>query len=245
MKRRLTITDLTRMYGGYVCVAGQAEEGEWVRLHTPRVTEFDLSDGRQALVYPSAIVECDLLRHAPKPPHTEDYAYDVQSLRPVGRQPEAAWRALLEGSLFDSVAGIFEQPIHDDHGRYLADGAGPRSLGTIQPAAIHEMRYAADANKTWDYRLGFYDASDTYYRLKITDFTWHLYCDSLRGPDCQPPEIAQRLTQQLKTLRKRDGVFLRIGLSRGWKEHPDRCYLQINGIYMFPDYLEGRTFVEL
>jgi hypothetical protein len=37
-------------------------------------------------------------------------------------------------------------------------------------------------------------------------------------------------------------LYLRIGLARGWDEQPDRCYLQITGIYTFPDYLAGKTF---
>lgn len=39
-------------------------------------------------------------------------------------------------------------------------------------------------------------------------------------------------------------VYLRIGLARGWDKLPDRCYLQITGIYTFPDYLGGREFVD-
>ena len=39
-------------------------------------------------------------------------------------------------------------------------------------------------------------------------------------------------------------TFLRIGLARHWGKFPDRCYLQITGIYSFPDYLDGRTFAD-
>jgi hypothetical protein len=244
MKRVVAITDLTRMQGGYVCVAGQAEGGEWVRLSAPRPHELELVVDGQAVLFPGAVVECDLQQHQPQPPHTEDYRYDPGSVRRLGRLAPEAWRSVLEQACFGSVREIFEQTIHDDHGRYILDGSGPRSLGTIQPAAIHQVHYAADATKKWDYRLGFYDAADAYYRLKITDLTWHRYCDSLRGPDSQPPAIAARLTQQLKAQRRAGGVFLRIGLSRGWREHPDRCYLQINGIYTFPDYLDGRTVAD-
>lgn len=53
-----------------------------------------------------------------------------------------------------------------------------------------------------------------------------------------PTHIARDLTHLLQARE----VFLHIGLARGWKEHPDRCYLQITGIYTFPDYLEGRTW---
>jgi hypothetical protein len=39
-------------------------------------------------------------------------------------------------------------------------------------------------------------------------------------------------------------MFLRIGLARHWEKHPERCHLQITGIYTFPDYLNGRTFTD-
>lgn len=244
MKRQLAVTDLTRMQRGYVCVAGIDEAGQCIRLHMPRVHEQDLVQHGVPTLFPSAWVACDLMDARPAPPHTEDYRYAKGSIRFVRRLPVDQWLALLEKSVFASVADIFEQPIVHEAGYYVRDEQGPRSVGSVVPAAIHEVWYGPDAYKSWDYRLGFYDAADTYYRLKITDLTWHRYCDTLRGPDTQPPAIAARLTQQLKAQCKAGGIFLRIGLSRGWREHPDRCYLQVNGIHTFPDYLEGKTVLD-
>jgi hypothetical protein len=39
-------------------------------------------------------------------------------------------------------------------------------------------------------------------------------------------------------------VALRIGLARGWERHPDRCYLQITGVYTDPDYLSGHCYAD-
>jgi len=39
-------------------------------------------------------------------------------------------------------------------------------------------------------------------------------------------------------------VYLRIGLARHWKRFPDRCFLQITGVYSFPDYLGGRCHAD-
>ena len=33
-------------------------------------------------------------------------------------------------------------------------------------------------------------------------------------------------------------------LARGWQKFPERCYLQITGVYTFPDYLEGKIFTD-
>ncbi len=241
MKRQLAVTDLTRMYRGYVCVAGYDETGRCIRLHMPRVHEQDLVQRGIPTIFPSALVACDLLDATPAPPHTEDYRYAKRSIRFVRRLTAAQWQALLEKSVFASMADIFEQPIVHELGFYVRDEQGPRSVGSILPASGVEVIYGQAADGNWDYRLAFRDQANAYYRLKITDLTWHRYCDRQRGPGQQPPQIAARLAGVLKSRR----VVLRIGLSRGWDRFPDRCYLQINGIYTFPDYLEGKTVLDL
>ena len=71
--------------------------------------------------------------------------------------------------------------------------------------------------------------------------TWHYYCDCLRGQGKEPAQIAAELTAMLKQRE----VYLRVGLSRHWKKFPGRCYLQLNAIHTIPDYLQGKTFVDL
>jgi hypothetical protein len=88
--------------------------------------------------------------------------------------------------------------------------------------------------------LWFDDSQGDTYRLKITDLTWQYYCQSLRNEQRDPAKIALELTH---ILQNRD-VYLRIGLSRRWKEHLEQCYLQITGIYTFPDYLDRKTFAD-
>jgi hypothetical protein len=241
MKRTITITDLTRMYGGYVCVAGQAEDGEWVRLSAPRPHELEVVVDGRGVLCPMSVVECNVLRHEPEPPHTEDYRYDPASILWLRRLPVEDWRKVLAGACFESAAEIFEQPINDDHGHYILDGSGPRSLGSLKPAAIHRVSYGPGAEGNWDYRLSFSDGTGARYALKITDYTWHRYCDARRERGEEPGTIASALTT---SLRGRE-VFLRLGLSRKWAKFPGRCYLQINGVHTFPDYLEGRTIAEL
>jgi hypothetical protein len=53
-------------------------------------------------------------------------------------------------------------------------------------------------------------------------------------------ELIPRLTR----IFNQRTTFLRIGLARLWERYPDRCYLQVTGIYTFPDYLRGRTFTD-
>jgi hypothetical protein len=242
MKTILAITDLTRMNRGRVCIAGYDREQRCIRpqLPPPGIPESALELNGQAIIYPFAVIELDLLEARPQAPHTEDFNYDpysVQFVRPVtDRMKVLTW------SLHESVAAIFELPILSDFGFYVKSCQGPRSLGTIRPRVIIKVFYGPDDVKgAWDYRLHFYDGAGVFYRLKIVDLTWHYYCDSLRSSGMEPAEIAAILTESLRTRK----VYLRIGLSRGWKEYPDRCFLQVTAIHTFPDYLEGKTFLDL
>ena len=130
MKQELIITDLTRMSGGHVCVAGYAHNGQGIRLAAPRLLEADIAVDGMPIAFPAAVVECDLIDHLPDPPHTEDFSFDPYSLHLVRRQQGAAWQATLDRLLFGSVSDVFEQPITTDNGYYLQDGTGARSLAS-------------------------------------------------------------------------------------------------------------------
>jgi len=242
MKTKLAITDLTRMQRGSVCIAGYDKDGICFRpiLPPPGIKETSLFVDGQPIIFPFAVVEYDLTYPRPQPPHTEDHDYDATSIRFFRRVRAENRERLLSLSLFESIESIFEQAIHDDWGYYVMDGVGPRSIGTVLPQDIAEVKYEKDTSGKWDYRLRFVDGVGRNYRLKITDLTWHYYCDSLRDEQNQPTEIALSLTQMLQTRK----VYLRIGLSRGWAEYPERCYLQVNAIHTFPDYLSGMTFAD-
>ena len=238
MITRLVITDLTRMYHGNVCLAGYTSDRRCVRPVTKSlgIPENSLYLGGGQIISPFSVIEIELKESDPHPPHTEDTFFELGSISYVREVQDR--ESVLSWSLFENVEKIFEQEIRKDPGYYILDCQGPRSLGTIRPANIHEVKYESSNEGVWDYRLGFYDESDKYFRLKIVDLTWQYYCDSLRDEENGPAEIAKRLTRELKKHK----VYIRIGLARGWKTFPERCYLQITGIYTFPDYLEGRKF---
>ena len=241
MKTKIVITDLTRMQQGRVCIAGYDKDRHCIRptLPPPGISEQALyNEQNQPIIYPFALLELDLVEPTPKPPHTEDCRFDPASLRFVRQVKDR--KAVLDWSLYETVEAIFEQPIHSESGFYVMECQGPRSLGTIQSKTVVKILYEQDIRGAWDYRLHFYDGNDKFYRLKIVDLTWQYYCHSLRGPDSTPADIAVELTKQLKS----KSVYLRLGLARGWQEHPDRCYLQITGIYTFPDHLDSKTFAD-
>jgi hypothetical protein len=243
MKKQLVITDLTRMRGGRVCIVGYDAQGKCFRpvLPHPGITERLLYQNNTPIIFPFAIVEFDLQQHKPQPPHTEDWVYAPASVKFVRRVEEVNHPQIFKSSLFNNVGAIFEQTIHTDFGCYVMDGQGARSIGTIHPKTIHKVFYEQGEDDAWNYRLGFYDPSGAYYRLKIVDLTWNYYGDSLRDENTEPARVAEKLTAVLKNKT----VYLRVGLARGWMKFPDRCYLQVTGIYTFPDYLQGKTFADL
>ena len=147
---------------------------------------------------------------------------------------------MLEKSLFKSVSAIFEETIYGDVGHYIMDGRGPRSLGTIRPQRVMKAIYEQAPDGKWKYRLGFVDGEGLTYWLTVTDLAWRYFHDHQFRNGHSPQAISSELTSLLRASE----VFLRIGLARGWDKYPDRCFIQITGVYTFPDYLDGRTFAD-
>ena len=243
MKTKIVITDLTRMQDGRVCVAGYDEHGACIRpvLPPPGIQESSLYVDGCPIVFPFAIVEYDLVEHTPQPPHTEDHLFDPSAVRGCGRLHSSKCRDFLFQQRFASVERIFEQPIHADAGYYLADGRGLRSLGTIRLESSLTVLFDEDTSHNLKPRIAFVDATGAAYRLAVTDLAWRYYAETMH--------TAQRLASstvaaELQAALQAKEIFLRIGLARGWSQHPDRCYLQVTGIHTFPDYLNGRIFAD-
>jgi len=242
MKTSLVITDVTRMQEGRVCIAGYNRQGKGIRpvLPPPGIHERMLYSQGHVIVFPFAVVEYDLLQPVPQPPHTEDCRYDPTSVRFVEQLDDKRKQVILARTIFQSVGAIFKVPICSDVGHYIMDGQGPRSLGTIRPRQIIKAIYEQSLEEKWKYRLGFVDGEGTTYWLTVTDLAWRYYCDYQRQSGRDPKEVSSDLTTTLKSSQ----VYLRIGLARGWEKYPDRCFIQMTGVYTFPDYLNGRTFAD-
>lgn len=230
------------MQEGRVCVAGYDKAGQCIRpvLPPPGIHESSLYSQGRAIIYPFAIVEYDFLRPTPEPPHTEDFRYDPLQVKFIEKLDEEEKRRILLKSTFPSVETIFEVPILDDIGHYVISGQGPRSLGTIKPKKMLKSIYLQESGGKWGYRLGFIDGADQTYWLTITDLAWRYNCDFNCRKGVNLVDLSDSLTKKLKS----SDVYLRIGLSRGWEKFPDRCFLQITGVYAFPDYLNGKIFAD-
>lgn len=98
-------------------------------------------------------------------------------MRHVSQLDEARKRKILDRTLFESVANIFKVPVCSDPGHYVKNGEGPRSLGTIRPKQIRNVRYEQSSEGKWKYRLGLVNRGRAEYWLTVTDLTWRYYCD--------------------------------------------------------------------
>ncbi len=221
MRKQLVITDVTRMQGGRVCVAGYDKDGTCIRpvLPPPGIYESSLYAQDHPIVFPFAVVEYDLLEPDPYPPHTEDYVYAPASVRFIERLDEKGKRQVLDGTLFEHVNAIFGAPVLAGPGQYVLAGQGTRSLGTIRPQRLVKVIYEQSPGGSWKYRVGFTDGSGTTYWLTVTDLAWRYYCDTQRRQGLPIQEIASHLTSVLSS----GDVYLRVGLARGWEKYPDRC----------------------
>lgn len=241
METTLTITDLTRMSGHRVCIAGMSRDGRCIRLQLANgIMEDWLYENGQVVIRPFTQVRFDLLEPRPQAPHTEDYTIRpdykqaLQVLRPNQR------RQFLDGIIDPNVASIFGTDIQHDNGYFVTSGQGVRSLGTVNVKGIVRVSLKLVYNK-WDYRIIFFDTAGVCYPLGVTDLAFRYYVDDLRlRHHMDAVEIGQQLTSTFKA----NQVILRIGLARGWNKFPDRCYLQITGVYTFPDYLQGGCFAD-
>ncbi len=250
MKTNVTITDLTRMSGDKICVAGYADDGTCVRpiFNHRNFTEDWLWMYGRVIIRPFSRVELNLIAKRPEPPHTEDWLIDPLHRVPLGEMPvgdRAEFMSGMADQTVESIFGAFLEYRTSNSVRmacWIRSGDGERSLGTIRPRNLWKIHHYLNENGKWEYRITFFDSSGDAYDLPVVDLAFRYYLNRLRE---SPGMSAQLASHDLTTnLRKRE-VYLRVGLSRHWDLHPDRCYLQITGVHTFPDYLDGRCFADI
>lgn len=242
----LIITDVTRMAGHRVCVAGITENGQMVRPVFPNSgipEDWLITDGKE-VIRPFSKVILDLRYQKQVPPHTEDWIIDPEVKRFVGMASGIERLEILKQTLVPYAAEAFGASIHNDHGFFINKDEGLRSLSTIKVKTIDFVRHD-QINNTFRYRVSFIDQNDDQYELTATDLSFRYYVDTLRETEnWSCGKIGAHFQHQFSQWI----TYLRIGLGRPW--HPDsnqpknRHYLQINGIYTFPDYLFGKSFLD-
>ena len=246
MLTELIITDITRMTHDFICIGAVKESGESIRPLIPdqRIHQDWCCQG-ETYIQPFTKVLVDLLSNRPLPPHTEDWFFDPRSLEVIGILTEEEKHKLLKKIKDKYISSIFGAELEQADGQiayFIRQGTGQRSLGTITVNKLINFSYRF-INNNWDYRLTFTDDSNKRFSIKIVDLKFQTYVNHqriCRGLTCE--QIRNTLMDKIK---KCEDVYLRIGLARGWAQFPERCYLQITGVFPFPNFFPSHSFHDL
>jgi len=233
MITELIVTDITNMHADRICIAAINRQGQSIRpLYKNRSIYRNWCSHSGHTIQQFSKIKLDLLYNRPMPPHTEDWIIDDNYKEVIGVIAETNRKSILEKILDPHVQSIFGAVINQDgQGRYIFTGQGNRSLGTVRVNALEDYHFGNYDGRN-DYRLLFTDVAGNQYRIKVVDDRFQSFSDQLfklnKNIDKTRSEILQRLQSK--------EIFLRVGLARGWASYPTRCYLQITGVYTFPDY---------
>lgn len=242
MEREILITDLTTMGEDRVCVAGIDREGTTIRPVFPQgVRRNHLFREGRVLVRPRALLCMRLQPIRSAAPHIEDYDWHwPEWTRLAGFLDETRWQARLRKDSAEHFASFFGASLQEHKGarrRKLRQNRAFCSLATLVDSKICNVTF--DPQRNSPVRLYFCDVNeDCYDDIPVTDLALHGWARMRLRQGWGPEAISERLSRTFKDLRD---VIMRVGLSRnryGW------CWLQVNGIYTFPDWLEGRCFAD-
>lgn len=227
VSRKIIITDLTRFKSDDVCTAGYDMATKELIRPLPYIKR---SDCERLKILPGAIIEGEFTpKLHPEEPHVEDH--DRAKMSYHGPCSSADFKKALEFGLFDSIDAGFEHP-RKEHPRCVPKGHSvQRSIITIRvdPEGIEVAQSPFDADKI---RVNFTDSNgERYESFPLTDLGFYRYAQG---------ELAKKRLREVNGfLQKQEEVLLRIGLARCWKHREsgiEGYWMQVNGIYTFPDY---------
>jgi len=227
MKKKVIVTDLTRFSTpDKVCVATiDIDTGKCMRpipyLTSKKCKELNLQ--------PGAILKGTIkINDHPKKPHVEDATY--KNLKFHGPCTSEEFKEVLEQSISSSISQGFGYDFGSGEKHIPFDVRVNCSIITIRVESdyieIHEDQY-----KPGKIKLTFTDGDyHQYSYIAITDRGFYDYAMKHQTDD--------KLEDVQEFISSQEDIFLRVGLSRRYKVPGGRdgYWLQVNGIYTFPDY---------
>lgn len=225
---RITVTHVTRMHAGRVCVAG-VDSGRMTHvrpvLRVGSLTADCLAQNGGVFALGHIV---DLGRTSPcgSPPEIEDHHFDLSRAKNVGRLgPQQLW-SLLDSLALDDPVGVFGDALHtpEGHAKSLATrkGRGRASLGVWRPLTKPTLtRYGNKALLECGCERG-------PKRFSVTDT--RLFENDLTTLDEQ---AFRRLQSALGSSLQ---VLLCVGLTRPWAPPmgEQMHWMQVNGIHVAP-----------
>jgi len=245
MQKTIVITDLTHMRGEGVCIVGVDQYSQTIRpvLPPPGVLREHLYIEGKLAIRPRAKVRFSFREVPIKPPHIEDLGFDPKSAIYEGLCTDAEWEEVLKASSFHSVQDIYNGCLQEN--RWVEPRANTRSLGTVSCVEVISVDL-----REWSgerrYRLLFTDRTGGQYNnITISDLAFRQFCDVELDRRSSLLSASRQITDLLKNV---DRLYLRLGLARPWAPSDGssnlRCWMQVTGIYTFPDYLGGKSFAD-
>lgn len=230
---RIVVTHLTRVRGGYICVAGLDLE---TRRHVRPVLAagplpFDLLARYGGPFDIGRVVDLGPARPAPQPPHVEDYLFAVAQLKPGEALPGGEFWNLLRGATRRTLGEIFGECLKPigRNSRGTEVGQGRASLGCLVPGSPPRL-WCTEARGSKPGRIRItLGQGQTQVILGVTDL--RLYRHDHMTPD---PRCIRRVADRLASA---DAVILGVGLTRPFaaSSHAAREYhwLQVTNLH-FP-----------
>jgi hypothetical protein len=243
MREILVITDLTQMpIGNQVCVTGINEKGECIRpICDGGFLKNYLYSNNKIFIRPRARIRFDFTPVKIELPHIEDKLFNPESIVNYGICNDSEWELVLKKTSFTQVKDIYNGFLQDLS--WVKPGSKTRSIATLSSPTSLTVKLT-EWNKKLKYKLSFQDVNYTFER-PVSDLAFRELCFKKIIIDKYPSSDINGEINDL--LKQSDRVYLRLGLARPWIR-PDtiepKCYLQVTGIYTFPDYLQGKTFAD-
>jgi hypothetical protein len=149
---------------------------------------------------------------------------------------DAEWEKVLQQTSFNTVEEIYEGYLQGND--WLLPGTNTRSIATLSGARIIDIELTGRSIKP---RITFVDNNNHTYCRPASDLTlWNRCYFQVKKQSKNHIKIAEELVTLFQNSKR---LYLRLGLARAW-EKDNKCWLQVTGIYTFPDYLQGKTFAD-
>ncbi|MBL4831860.1 MAG: hypothetical protein JKY55_18505 [Aliivibrio sp.] len=226
---KLIVTDLTRFSTrDKVCIAGiDIDTGECIRP----MPYIKYETCEKVGLIPGAIIE-GTFKKTPhtEAPHTEDMYYS--NLKYIKSCSKNEFYDVLSESAFDSVEKGFDIKLQPKQKHLPAGHDINHSIITlsIRPSSVE---ISENKFKKGKINISFCDNTGKWLNnLSITDLGFHDYAMEKHG--------LNKLDEINEFINDQEEVFIRLGIGRKFqpKSQPDGYWLQVNGIYTFPNYFE-------
>ena len=225
---RYIVTDLTRFSNPEIVCSAVIDMDTGQCLRPMPYLKSDIVQNLN--MHPGAILDGNItLKRDVHNPHIEDASYS--DLKYIGPASTADFKSILDRTLSPSVSSGFGVQFEAGQKHIPVGQQAVCSIITIQ-VSPSELRIHEDQFKPGKIKATLTDNSGHSYRyLSITDRGFFDYA--------QKHQNDGKLFELQRFLRSQEEIYLRIGVSRQFQTGDrDGYWLQVNGIYTFPNFLE-------